>query len=126
MKQRRRIYYSAVQRAEIWDRWRRGESLNEIGRLFDRGHSSISGIIERAHGVRPAVRKRSKLALTLAEREEISRGLVARRSIRSIRSIAAALNRSASTVSREIRRNCGARGYRAAAADKRLDAGLAA
>jgi len=116
MKQRRRIYYSAVQRAEIWDRWRRGESLNEIGRLFNRGHSSIWGIIERARGVRPPVRKRAKLALTLIEREEISRGLVA---CQSIRAISASLNRSASTVSREIRRNGGARGYRAAAADKR-------
>ncbi len=65
MNQRRRIYYSAVQRAEIWDRWRRGESLNEIGRLFNRGHSSIWRVIERARGVRSTVRKRAKLALTL-------------------------------------------------------------
>jgi hypothetical protein len=84
MKQRRRIYYSAAQRAEIWDRWQRGDSLHEIGRLFDRGHSSISGMIKQAGGVRPLARKRSRLALTLAEREEISRGLVARQSIRSM------------------------------------------
>lgn len=116
MKQRRRIYYSAAQRAEIWDRWQRGESLHEIGRLFDRGHSSISGMIKQAGGVRPLARKRSRLALTLAEREEISRGLVARQSIRSM---AVALNRPASTVSREIIRNGGPRGYRAAAADRR-------
>ena len=116
MKQRRRIYYSASQRAEIWDRWQRGHSLNDIGRLFDRNHSSISGIIERSFGVRPLERRRSRLALTLTEREEISRGLVARRSIRAI---ASDLNRSASTVSREVTRNGGARGYRAAAADKR-------
>jgi len=52
MKQRRRIYYSAAQRAEIWDRWQRGESMNEIGRFFDRAHSSISNILNETGGVR--------------------------------------------------------------------------
>lgn len=116
MKQRRRIYYSAAQRAEIWDRWQRGESMHEIGRLFDRGHSSIFSVLKPTGGVRPPARKRSRLALTLPEREEISRGLVIGRSIRLI---AAALGRTPSTISREIARNGGARRYRAAKADKR-------
>ena len=81
---RPRIYYSAEQRAEIWDRWKRGESMHEIGRAFDRGHSSIQKILMATGGIRPAVRKRSRLALSLAEREEISRGLVAGFSLRLI------------------------------------------
>ena len=116
MKQRRRIYYSAAQRAEIWDRWRRGESMHDIGRLFDRGHSSIFSVLAPTGGIRPPPRQRSRLALTLAEREEISRGLVAGRSLRSM---AQALGRSPSTLSREIGRNGGAKLYRAAKADKR-------
>jgi IS30 family transposase len=116
MKQRRRIYYSAAQRAEIWERWRRGETMHDIGRLFDRGHSSIFSVLAPSGGIRPPARRRSRLALTLAEREEISRGLVAGRSLRSI---AQALGRSVSTLSREIGRNGGLRRYRAAAADSR-------
>ena len=116
MKQRRRIYYSAAQRDEMWDRWRRGNSLHEIGRLFDRGHSSVFSVLAPSGGIRPPPRKRSRLALSLAEREEISRGLVAGRSIRAI---APALGRAPSTISREIARNAGAKLYRAAKADKR-------
>ena len=116
MKHRRRIYYSAEQRAEIWDRWKRGESAHEIGRLFDRGHSSIFKILMKTGGIRPPVRRRSKLSLTLAEREEILRGLVAGLSIRAI---AIVLRRAASTISREIKRNGGRRCYRAVKADKR-------
>lgn len=90
--------------------------MHEIARLFDRGHGSIQKILRATGGIRPAVRKRSRLALTLVEREEISRGLVARQSIRFI---AYRLKRSPSTISREIARNGGARGYRAVRADKR-------
>ena len=115
MKQRRRIYYSTEQRREIWDRWKRGESAHEIGRLFDRPHSSIFKILIKTGGLRPPKRRRSRLALTLAEREEISRGLVVGLSIRSI---AAGLKRAASTISREIKRNGGRRRYRAVRADK--------
>ena len=75
MKYRTRIYYTAEQKAEMWGRWQRGESINAIGRAFDRGHSSIAGQFERAGGIRPPLRRRSKLALTLSEREEISRGI---------------------------------------------------
>jgi IS30 family transposase len=115
MKQRSRIYYSASQRALIWERWRKGETIQQIARLFDRGHSSIQRILAESGGIRPAERHRSRLALTLSEREEISRGVVAGRSIRSI---AASLGRAPSSISREIRRNGGPGGYRASRADQ--------
>jgi IS30 family transposase len=115
MKYRTRIYYSEADKALMWDRWQQGESLNSIARHFGRSHSSIQGILARTGGIRPARRRRSRLALTLAEREEISRGGVVGQSIRSI---AASLGRAPSTVSREIGRNGGRRRYRASAADQ--------
>ena len=115
MKQRRWIYYSAEQREEIWERWRRGESMSSIGRLFERGSSSIYNILEVTGGIRPPVRKRSQYALTMAERETISRGLATNRSIRGI---ASELGRSPSIVSREVSRNGGQGSYRATRADE--------
>jgi IS30 family transposase len=115
MKQRPRIYYTEEQKALMWDRWQQGESLNAIARLFDRHHSAVSRIFAETGGIRPVPRQRSRLALTLAEREEISRGIVARRSIRSI---ALLLGRAPSTVSREIQRNGGQQRYRASQADQ--------
>ena len=105
---------SAAQSAELWERWKAGEGLKSIGRAFGTTSSAIFNHIRGSGGIRPPPRKRSRLALTLAEREEISRGLVAGRSLRAI---AAALGRSASTLSREIGRNGGSGRYRAAAAD---------
>ena len=110
MKQRPRIYYSASQRAVIWERWRKGETLHQIARLFDRYHSSIQGILAESGGIRPSQRH-----LTLIEREEISRGIVGGQSTRAI---AAALGRAPSTICREIRRNDGPRDYRASQADQ--------
>ena len=110
MKQRPRIYYSDTQKTLMWDRWQKGDSLHTIARLFDRGHSSVQRILSETGGIRPPTRSRSRLSLTLAEREEISRGVVAGHSARSI---AASLERAASTVSREINRNGGRRHYRA-------------
>jgi len=115
MKYRTRIYYSEADKALMWDRWRKGESLGSIARHFDRHHSTIQGILGRTGGIRPPQRRRSRLALTMAEREEISRGAVAGHSIRSI---ASALGRAPSTVSREIRRNGDRRQYRASKADQ--------
>lgn len=88
----------------MWDRWQRGESLHQIARLFDRHHSSVRRILAESGGIRPAKRHRSDRALTLAEREEISRGLMAGQSIRMV---AMRLNRAPPTVSREVRRNGG-------------------
>lgn len=114
MGYRRRIYFTEKQKAEIWDRWQRGESMSSIGRLFDRNSSSIYPLLARTGGIRPPERRRSRLAMTLAEREEISRGLKAKLSFRSI---ARQLRRAPSTISREVRRNGGRRVYRAASAD---------
>src|SRR5258708_22706324 len=115
MKQRRRIYYSAAQRSEIWDRWQAGEPMSSIGRRFDRESSSVFSVISPTGGIRPPDRRRGKRALSLSEREEISRWLSMRRSLRSI---ARHLGRPASTVSREVSRNGGADRYRAAGSDQ--------
>ena len=115
MVYRKRTYYTDAQKTEMWDRWQRGESLNAIAQCFDRGHSSIQGILATSGGIRPPDRRRSRLSLTLAEREQISRGIVAGHSIRSI---ASSLGRAPSTVSREIRRNGGHGHYRASRADQ--------
>jgi DNA-binding CsgD family transcriptional regulator len=104
MNQRPKIFYSEGQKAMMWDRWQRGESLASIARLFDRNHSAIQGILSKSGGIRPAQRVRSRLALSLSEREQISRGVVAGRSMRSI---GASLGRAPSTVSRELKRNGG-------------------
>ena len=66
MKRRHRIYYSAVQRSEIWDRWQAGESMSSIGRRFDRESSSVFSLISPTGGIRPPVRHRAKKALTKA------------------------------------------------------------
>ncbi len=115
MKQRPRIYYSSTQKALMWDRWQQGDSLHTIARLFDRGHSSIQRILGETGGIRPAEKKRSSLTLKLSEREEISRGIAAGHSFRSI---AEALSRAPSTVSREVNRNAGRHRYRASQADQ--------
>ncbi len=114
MKQRPRIYYTESQKALMWERWQKGESLQQIAQLFDRNHSSVQGILSETGGIRPAQRCRSRLALTLAEREEISRAVVAGHSIRAI---ATSLGRAPSTISREIKRNGGHESYRASQAD---------
>jgi IS30 family transposase len=111
-----RVGFTVGQSAELWDRWKRGEGLKAIGRVLGKPSSCIFSHLSVSGGIRPPSRRRSRLALTLAEREEISRGLVASRSVRSM---ALALGRAPSTVSREIVRNGGSRWYRATAADKR-------
>lgn len=110
MKYRQRTFYTDSQKSEMWDRWQRGESLSSIGRGFNRASSSIYPQLARTGGIRPPKRVRSRLALTLVEREEISRGLIANQSLRSI---ARSLGRVASTISREVRRNGGRGAYRA-------------
>jgi IS30 family transposase len=112
---RPRIYYTESQRALMWERWQKGESLQQIAQLFDRNHSSVQGILAPTGGIRPAPRRRSRWALTLAEREEISRAVVAGHSMRAI---AVQLGRAASTISREIKRNGGQESYRASQADE--------
>ena len=115
MKYRQRIYYTETDKALMWDRWQKGESLQTIAQLFNRNHSSIAGVLLRTGGIRPPKRIRCEFELSLSEREEISRGIVAGHSIRSI---AVMLSRSPSTVSREINRNGGLQCYRANEADQ--------
>ncbi len=69
MKRRPGIYYSEAQKALMWEGSQKGDSLHAIARLFDRGHSSVGRILAETGGIRPAQRKRSALAFTLAERE---------------------------------------------------------
>ena len=107
--------FTAAEKTELWDRWQRGESLRAIGRAFGKPSSSIHFQVAPHGGIRPAPRRRSRLALTLSEREEISRGIAAHQSARSM---ARLLGRSPSTVSRELSRNGGHDRYRAALADE--------
>jgi IS30 family transposase len=112
---RKRRYFTATESAEIWDRWRKGQGLKFIGRAFGRGSSSIFNHLKPSGGIRPPPRRRSRLALTMAEREEISRGLVHGYSLRQI---ACGLGRAPSTISREVTRNGGPGPYRAEASDR--------
>src|SRR6202166_5202572 len=114
MDRRFRRGFTAAEKTQLWDRWQRGESLKAIGRAFGKPSSSIYNQVAPHGGIRPAARRRSRLALTLSEREEISRGIAGHQSARSM---ARLLGRSASTVSRELKRNGGYDGYRAALAD---------
>jgi IS30 family transposase len=115
MTYRTRINYTPELKAEIWDQYKQGESLWSIARSLDRHSSSIYRILSPTGGIRPSDRTRSMLALTLPEREEISRGIARQLSFRQI---AAQLNRSPSTISREIKRNGGREQYRASQADQ--------
>ena len=116
MSQRMRRGFTAAEKTELWKQWQQGMSLKAIGRALGKHSSSIYGHLAPYGGICPAPRRRSRLGLTLAEREEISRGIA---SYQSIRLIASLLGRSPSTVSREIRRNGGYDRYRAAVADER-------
>src|SRR6202166_2822997 len=114
MRAGKRFGLSAAQKSDVWRRWKAGETLHEIGRAFGKEHSSIRCLVCRYGGIAPAVRRRALLALTLREREEISRGLA---SGSSIRAIAKGLERTVSTVSREVARHGGRPAYRASQAD---------
>jgi IS30 family transposase len=110
MTQARRVRLSATQRIDMWSRWKAGQSLHMIGRAFGKSHVSIQLMLSQRGGIVPAARRRSLLTLTLAEREDISRGIA---SGSSIRDIAKGLERAASTVSREVTRHGGRPLYRA-------------
>ena len=114
-KRRPNNKYGPKERVLIWDKYKQGESLHTIARMFDRNHPSIAGVVGKYGGIRPPERTRSAESLSLSEREEISRGVV---SHLSIREIARQLNRHPSTISREINRNGGYHQYRAVKADK--------
>jgi hypothetical protein len=110
---------SAAGKKEMWERWRAGESISDIARALQKAPGSIHGMIEATGGFSPPQQRKRRCALTLAEREEISRGLAAGESLRAI---AAWLGRSASTVCREVNRNGGRGNYRATQADEKVPA----
>ena len=112
-----RIWFTPQQRAELWERWRNGQCVADIARALERRNKSgVYRILALNGGIAPEPRRRAAGALSLEEREEISRGIAAGRSMRRI---AQGLRRSPSTVSREIRRNGGCSAYRAGEADRR-------
>jgi len=114
-KYRKRNPFTESDKAEMWDRWLQGDSLHAIARLLGASHTSVRRHLLATGGIRPARRQRSTLALSLSEREEISRGIVAGHSIRCM---ARTLGRAPSTISRELRRNGGRQRYRACQADQ--------
>src|ERR1700693_3934873 len=114
MRPGQRFGFSAIEKRDVWNRWKAGQSLHEIGRAFDKPHSCIRSVLLPRGGIPPAARRRSRLGLTLAEREDISRGIA---SDSPLREIARRLDRAASTVSREISRHGGRPAYRAHDAD---------
>src|SRR5260370_26477009 len=116
MTKQKRWGFSPPERTEMWRRWKCGQSQHEMGRVCGRPHPPIRKILLPCGGIAPAARRRSRLSLTLAEREDISRGIA---SDSSIREIARLLKRSASTVSREVARHGGRPAYRAHDADRR-------
>ncbi len=115
MKQGPRRHFTEAELAQMWDRWGQGETLSAIARALARNPTTVHRALARSGGLRPPTKRRSRRALTLAEREEISRGLAAGQSMRAM---AAQLGRSPSTVSREIDRNGGPDHYRASLADQ--------
>src|SRR3984885_6798771 len=121
MRQGRRYGLSGSQRTDMWRRWKAGESLHEIGRALGKDHGSIQFLLSQHGGIAPAIHHRSQGTLTLAEREDISRGIA---SGSSIREIARGLQRAASTVSREVVRNGGRSLYRASEADHKAGSQL--
>jgi len=114
MRPGKRFGLTTIEKSDIWCRWKAGQSLHEIGRAFDKPHSSIRCLLLPRGGIPPAARRRSRLALTLAEREDISRGIACGSPLREM---ARRLDRAASTVSREISRHGGWPAYRAHVAD---------
>lgn len=107
---------SRAQKAELWLRWRNGESLSDIGRALGKHAGSIHGVLARHGGISPRNRTRSPRVLSLEEREAISRGIAVSLSFRSI---AKQLGRAPSTISREVARHGGRANYRAVRADEK-------
>src|SRR5215467_15555170 len=116
MRSGMRFGLSAIQKRDVWSRWKAGQTLHEIGRVYGKAHNSIRAVLLPRGGIPPIARRRSRLALTRCEREDISRGIA---SGSSLREIARRLERAATTVSREITRHGGRPAYRAHVADDR-------
>lgn len=107
---------TAEQKKRLWNQWRQGDSIAEIARNLGHYPASVRWILKTNGGISPRERQRSERTLSLAERESISRGLAQGQSFRQL---GRALGRSASTISREVKRHGGREHYRAESADKR-------
>ena len=116
MAQRGQRGLSDSQKRDLWSRWKQGQAMSEIARALEKNHGSIHYAVSLHGGIAPVERRRSRLALSLPEREEVSRGIAAGSSLRHI---ASTIQRAPSTISREIARNGGREGYRASDADRR-------
>lgn len=102
-----RVWFTAEQKAELWERWKQGQSISSISRALERRtKGGVQRIVSVHGGIAPSARRRAPLALAVAEREEISRGIAAGLALRAI---ARSLGRSPSTICREIARNGGAK-----------------
>jgi IS30 family transposase len=108
------IGFSVEQQNLLWAMWRRGDSIREMERTLGETLPRIRRFLRQSGGIPPVPRQRRADHLSLVEREEISRGIAAGLSARSI---AVRIDRPSSTVSREICRNGGRDTYRALAAD---------
>ena len=117
MKSIKRKFFSTKEKEFLWDRWRKGDSIAEIARALSRHNFSVRYILVSHGGISPSKRKRAQRSLSLSERETISRSLC----VGQLRSIAKALGRSPSTISREVKRNGGTTAYRAHKADAASD-----
>src|ERR1700730_3378525 len=104
MRRRSARIFTAAESAELWRRYKAGESINGIGRVLGRGGPAIFGVLRRTGGIAPLERRRSSRVLSLIEREEVSRGIAAGYTIRAI---AKELSRAPSTVSQEVSRHGG-------------------
>lgn len=109
-----RTCFTASEKAALWKRWKSGGTIASISRALGRSKPGVTRILEASGGIAPTPRKRREGTLTLSEREEISRGIAAKLSLRMI---AAHLGRSPSTISREIHRNGTTNHYRASEAE---------
>lgn len=116
MAQMGRPGLSPHQKDELWARWKAGQSLSDIGRSLGKHAASVFGVLLSKGGIAPPPKVRARRSLSIQDREEISRGLVAGLPLRKI---AQGLGRPPSTISREVSRNRGRQKYRAANADER-------
>lgn len=116
MTKRVKRTFTTQERDIVFDLWKQGAGFSDIARITDSKPGSIFTILKEHGGIKPEKRKRRSNHLSIEEREEIRASLSAKMSLRAI---AKELNRSPSTISREVNRNRGRRYYKAIDANRR-------